>query len=153
MWQRILVENGFEDPSLQTNFHLVDTCLWRCHLSFEAQFPQCKMNCSSVAKSCPTICGPVDCSISGSSVLHYFPEFAQTHVYWVDEATKPFPLLLPSCPHALNFSQHQGFFPECQLFASGSLSIGASASASVLSMNIQSWFPLELTGLMKWVKW
>ena len=35
-----------------------------------------------------------------------------------------------------------------QLFASGGLSIGPSASASVLPMNIQSWFPLELTGLI-----
>ena len=33
-----------------------------------------------------------------------------------------------------------------QLFASGGQSIGASASASVLPMNIQDWFPLGLTG-------
>ena len=38
-------------------------------------------------------------------------------------------------------------FPVSQLFASGGQSIGASASASVLPMNIQGWFPLELTGL------
>ena len=35
-----------------------------------------------------------------------------------------------------------------QFFTSGSQSIGASASASVLPMNIQSWFPLGLTGLV-----
>ena len=35
-----------------------------------------------------------------------------------------------------------------QLFASGGQSIGASASASVLPMNIQGWFPLRLTGLI-----
>ena len=35
-----------------------------------------------------------------------------------------------------------------QLFSSGSQSIGALASASVLSMNIQDWFPLQLTGLI-----
>ena len=34
------------------------------------------------------------------------------------------------------------------LFASGGQSIGASASASVLPMNIQDWFPLGLTGLI-----
>ena len=66
MWQRILVKNGFEDPSLNINFHLVATCLWKCHLSFEAQFPQCKMSCSSVVKSCPILFGPTDCSTSGS---------------------------------------------------------------------------------------
>ena len=39
-------------------------------------------------------------------------------------------------------------FPVSQFFASGSQSIGASASASVLPMNIQDWFPLELTSLI-----
>ena len=39
-------------------------------------------------------------------------------------------------------------FPVSWLLASGSQNIGASASASVLLMNIQCWFPLELTGLI-----
>ena len=39
-------------------------------------------------------------------------------------------------------------FPMSQLFTSGCQSIGASASASVLPMNIQDWFPLGLTGLI-----
>ena len=39
-------------------------------------------------------------------------------------------------------------FPMSQLFASGSQSTGASASASFLPMNIQGWFPLGLTGLI-----
>ena len=41
-----------------------------------------------------------------------------------------------------------GSFSMNQLFASGGQSIGASASASVLPMNIQGWFPLGLTGLI-----
>ena len=41
-----------------------------------------------------------------------------------------------------------GSFPRSWLFASGGQSIGASASASVLPMNIQGWFPLGLTGLI-----
>ena len=41
-----------------------------------------------------------------------------------------------------------GSLPVSQLFASGSQSIGASASASLLPMNIQSWFPLGLTSLV-----
>ena len=40
-----------------------------------------------------------------------------------------------------------GSFPVSRLFTSGGQSIGASASASVLPMNIQGWFPLGLTGL------
>jgi len=39
-------------------------------------------------------------------------------------------------------------FPMSQFFASGGQSIGASASASVLPMNIQDWFPLGWTGLI-----
>ena len=51
------------------------------------------------------------------------------------------------------FSPLQSFpssrsFPMSQLFTSGGQSIGASASASVLPINIQDWFPLELTGLI-----
>ena len=41
-----------------------------------------------------------------------------------------------------------GSFPMSQFFTLGSQSIGASASASVFPMNIQSWFPLGLTGLI-----
>ena len=50
-------------------------------------------------------------------------------------------------------SCHQSFpasgsFPVSQFFTSGGQSIGVSASASVLLMNIQSWFPLGLIGLI-----
>ena len=41
-----------------------------------------------------------------------------------------------------------GSFPMSQLFASDGQSSGASASASILPMNIQDWFPLGLTGLI-----
>ena len=51
-------------------------------------------------------------------------------------------LLLPSIFPA------SGSFPKCQFFTSGGQSIGASASASVLPVNIQDWFPLALTGLI-----
>ena len=43
--------------------------------------------------------------------------------------------------------QASGSFPVSQFFPSGSQSTGVSASASVLPMNIQDWFPLGLTGL------
>ena len=41
-----------------------------------------------------------------------------------------------------------GSFLISQLFASGGQSLGASAPALVLPMNVQRWFPLELTGLI-----
>ena len=45
-------------------------------------------------------------------------------------------------------SPASGSFPMSRLFTSGNQSIGASASASVLPMNIHDWFPLGLTGLL-----
>ena len=53
---------------------------------------------------------PMDCSMPGSSVLHYLPEFVQIHVHWVGDAIQPsYPLLAPS-PPALSLSQHQVLF-------------------------------------------
>ena len=54
-------------------------------------------------------------------------------------------LCCPSSPHALSLSQLQVFIMS-RLFISGSQSIGASAW--VLPMNIEGWFPLGLTGLI-----
>ena len=66
--------------------------------------------CCSVAQSCPALCNTMDCSTLCSPVLYYLPEFAQTHVHWVDDAVQPsHPLLFPS-PPALTLSQHQGLF-------------------------------------------
>ena len=48
-----------------------------------------------------------------------------------------------SCPQSFSAS---GSFPVNQFFTSGSQSIGASPSASVLLMKFQGWFPLGWTG-------
>ena len=50
-----------------------------------------------------------------------------------------------SCPQSFLPS---GSFQMSQFFASGGQSIGVSASAPALPMNIQGWFPLGLTGLI-----
>ena len=100
---------------------------------------------SSVTQSCPAIWDPMDCSTIGLPVYHQLLEITQTHVHWVDDAIPPsHPLLSPS-PPAFNLSQHQSFQMN-QFFASGSQSTGVSASASVLPMNSQDWFPLGWTG-------
>ena len=62
------------------------------------------------AKSCLTLWDPMDYSMPGSSVLHYLPEFAQTHVHWVSDAFQPSFLLLPPSPFPFSLSQHQGLF-------------------------------------------
>ena len=65
-------------------------------------------SCSSVAQLCPTLCDPVDCSTPGFLALHYYLEFAQTHVHWVSGAIQPSPPLLPSSHPAFSVSKHQG---------------------------------------------
>ena len=55
-------------------------------------------------------CDPMDWSTPGFPVLHFLPEFAQTHVPWVSDTIQPVcPLSSPS-PSALNLSQHQDLF-------------------------------------------
>ena len=53
--------------------------------------------------------------------------------------------VVPFFSHLQSFPE-SGSFPVSQLFASGGQSIEVSASASVLPMNIQDWFPLGWTG-------
>ena len=53
--------------------------------------------------------------------------------------------VIPFFSHLQSFPA-SGSFPISQFFASGGQSIGASASASVLPVNVQDWFPLGWTG-------
>ena len=81
----------------------------------------------------------MDCSTPGFPVLHYLPEFVQTHVHWV----WCHPTISFSATHfssCLQSSPASGSFPMSQLFTLGGQSIGAPAS--VLPMNIQDWFLL-----------
>ena len=55
--------------------------------------------------------------------------------------------VIPFSSHLQSFPT-TGSFPMSQLFASGSQSTGVSASASVLPMNIQDWFPNQ-----DWLAW
>ena len=98
-------------------------------------------------ESCLILCNPRNYSTPGFPVLHYFPEFAQTHVHWVSDAIQPSHPLLPPFPSALDLPLHQGLFQWVSSLHQEVLSIRASASASALPMNIQGWFPLGVTGL------
>ena len=108
-----------------------------------SQFSSVQFSCSAVSNSL----WPKDCSMPGLPVHQQLLEFTQTPVHWVGDAIQPsYPLSSPfsSCLQSFPIS---GSFPVSWLFISGGWSIGASASASVLPMNIQDWFPLGLTGL------
>ena len=100
---------------------------------------------SSVAQSCPTVWDPMNCSTPGLPIHHQLLEFTQTHVHRFGKAILSFVVPFSSCPQSLPAS---GSLPMSQLFSWGGQSIGASASASVLPMNIQGWWPLGLTGLI-----
>ena len=103
---------------------------------------------SSVAQLCPTLCDPMDCSTPGFPVHHQLPKLAQTHVHRVGDAIQPISssvIPFSSCPQSCPAS---GSFPVSQFFTSGGQSIGASASASILPMNIQDWFPVGWTDLI-----
>ena len=82
-------------------------------------------------------------SMQGFPFPQYFLEFAQGHGHCIGDAVQPSHLLSPSS--AFNLSQHQ-VVSMSWLFTSGGQSIGASAS--VLPISIQDWFPLRLTGLI-----
>ena len=102
---------------------------------------------SSVSQSCPTLRhhglkhtrlpylspSPRVCSNS-CSLSPWFHPTILSYVVPFSSCFQSFPALVS--------------FPMNQLFTSGGQSIRASASASVLPMNIQGWFPLGLTGLI-----
>jgi len=65
-----------------------------------------------------------------------------SHIHWAIQPSQP---VVPFSSCLLSFPA-SGSFPMSQFLASGGQSIGVSASASVLPMNIQDWFPLGWTG-------
>ena len=124
--------------------------------------------CCSVAKYCPTLCDPMNCSTPGFPVLHYLPEFAQyplslhnihwvctisiefAHIHWVSVAIQPFhPLLPPSLP-ALNLSQHQGLFQWVLKYWSFSFSTSPSNEYSgFISLGLTGLISLQSKGLSR----
>ena len=85
-------------------------------------------------------------SMPGLPVHHQLPEFTHTHVHWVSDVIQPsHPLSSPSPPPFK-------IFPNIKVFCNESVlcirwpSIGVSASASILPVDIQDWFPLGWTG-------
>ena len=116
-------------------------CCWP--IIYENSQSSVPIGCFSVTMSCPTLCNPVDGSTPGLPVLHYFPEFAQTHVHWVGDTMQPSRPVTPffSSPQ---FFPASGSLPMSWLLASGGQSVGASASTSVLPTNLQSYPKLNI---------
>ena len=100
---------------------------------------------SSVTHLCPILCNPMNCSTPGLPVHHQLPEFTQTHPssQWCHPTNSSSVIPFSSCLQSFPAS---GSFSMSQFFASGGQSIGVSASASVLPMNISDRFPLGWKG-------
>ena len=120
--------------------HLQVLCLPCVHgpKSFQFSF-------SSVTQLYPTLCDPMNRSTPGP--LSITNSWSSLKLMCI-ESVMPSSLsssVVPfsSCPQSLPAS---GSFPMSQLFTWGGQSIGVSALASVLPMNIQDWSPLGCTG-------
>ena len=94
----------------------------------------------------------MDCSTPIFAILHYLPEFAQTHVHWVSDAIQPSHPLPPS-PFALNLFQHQGLFQWDGFLHRWpkywSSSISPSNKYSMLISFRIDWFDLAVQGTLK----
>ena len=100
----------------------------------------------SVTQLCLTLWDPRDCNMPpcSSSSPGVCSSFCSLH-RWCHPAVTSFDTLFSFCPWSFPAS---GTFPMSHLFTSDDQNIRASASASVLPVNIQSWFPVRLTGLI-----
>ena len=104
--------------------------------------------CCSVAQSCPTLCDPhglqhvrPPCPSPSPRVCSSSRSLRQ----WCRPAVSSSDALFSFCPQSFPAS---GTFPMTRLFTLGDQNTGASASALVLPMSIQGWFPLRLTDLI-----
>ena len=124
------------------SYFLLFACLFWCFYSV-----QVLLQFSSIAQSCPTLRphglqhARLPCpSPTLKACTNSCPPSQWCHPT-ISSSVIPFSSCLQSFPAS-------GSFPMSQFFASGGQSIEASASASVLPMNIQDWFPLGWTGLI-----
>ena len=89
-----------------------DLCIYLALLNYMPLIQLLYFFCS-VALSYPTLCNFMNFSIPGFPVFHYLPEFAQTHVHWVDDAIQPSSDPLSSAP----FSSCLLYFPALRYFS------------------------------------
>ena len=98
---------------------------------------------SSVTQSCTTLCDPMDHKLPCPSPTPGACWNSCPSIWWCHTAISS--SVIPLSSHLQSFPA-SGSFLMSQFFASGGQNIGVSASASVLPMNIQDWFPWDLTG-------
>ena len=142
-----LGQGTVSEPFIYWGWLWVTWC-WELQAKFSGPSPSRSISTlvdqfSSVTQSCLTLCDPMVCSTPGFPVHHQLPEPTQTHVQWCYPTISSSVVPCSSCLQSFPASRS---FPVSWFFTSGGQSIGVSASASVLPMNIQDWFPLGWTG-------
>ena len=96
----------FPKASVAYYYHIM--LFWK-HLFPDTTLATFLQVCCSVDKSRPTLRNPMDCSMPGFPVLHYLPEFAQTHIHWIrDVIQRSHPLSPPFLPASI--------FPSVRVF-------------------------------------
>ena len=96
----------------------------------------------------------MNCSTPGFPVLHYLPEFAQTHIHWVNDAIQP------SRPLTHPFSNLPSIFPSIRVFSTKSalhirwpkywsVSISSSSSSELILFRIDRFDFLAVQGTLK----
>ena len=105
--------------------------------------------CCSVTKSWPALCDPMDWSMPGFLVLHYLPEFAQTHIHWFGDAIQTShpivyrPFLLPLIsPNIRVFSSESALHIRWPKYWRFIFIIGPSNEYSGLISSRIGWFDL-----------
>ena len=124
MWWKAISRKTSWDPTWVTEFSSVQL-----------------LNCVPLFVSPWTVAHQASLFITNSQSLHKIIPLSR----WCHPTSSSFVIPFFSCLQSFPTS---GSFSMSQFFASGGQSIGASASASVLPMDIQNWFPLGLTGLI-----
>ena len=134
----------------------MDTCV--CMAECLCCSPESITTLLIVVELCPTLCDPMNCSMSGFPVLHYLPDFAQTHVHWVYDAINiqpshplPPPSPLPSIfPSIRVFSNESALCIRRPKNWSYSFSNSASNEYSGLISFRMDWFDLlAVQGILK----
>ena len=128
------------------------------HQIISSAFTQIELDyCFSVARSCLTLCDSMDRSRPGFPVLHYFPEFAQTHVHWVGDAIQPSHPVVPFSSYPQPFAAWRYFSSESALhirwpeYWSFSFNISPCNEYSGLISFRMDWFDsLTIRGTKSW---
>ena len=123
-----------------------------CKCTYRYKHTYIYIICCSIAKSCPSLCNKMDCSMSGSSVLHYLPEFAQTYVHCcsltISSSATSFFFWLQSFPASVSVSE-LAFCIKWPKYWSFRFNNPSSEYSGLISFRINWFYLLAVQGILK----